>query len=97
MLPGHLLVPGALQVLGTDRKKRLPGDTRSLWEGWDVVAAGLPSEPTECQGLPSFPSKTALPHLWPGCPILTALPLCPTQHCWRVGWEAEPMCPTQGK
>ena len=33
MLPGQSLVPGALQVLGTDRKKCPPGDARKLERG----------------------------------------------------------------
>lgn len=65
MLPGHLLMPGALQVLRTDREKYLPGAAHSLREGRNVVATNFPLESTECQALPSFHSKTALSCLCP--------------------------------
>lgn len=102
MLPGHLLMPGALQVLRTDREKCLPGAARSLREGRNVVATDFPLESTECQALPSFHSKTALSCLcpWPGpllstawrpgCPSPPLLPLPPTLHGWVSGWEEKP-------
>lgn len=102
MLPGHLLMPGALQVLRTDREKCLPGAARSLREGRNVVATDFPLESTECQALPSFHFKTALSCLcpWPGpllstawrpgCPSPPLLPLPPTLHGWVSGWEEKP-------